>query len=55
MGKVTSIQFFGDDKVTIESLVRILRTDMGDFVSQRVAVMVAVNKLLKEYNENNKG
>jgi len=52
MGDLTSVQVFIKDRLKILELVELLEKDMGGFVSQRVAVMTAVNKLLKEERKN---
>jgi len=45
--KVTTIQFFDEDVGKIKTLAEVLGEEMGGKVSQRVAVMIAINKLLK--------
>lgn len=53
MGDLTSIQVFISDRAKILELVKLLEVDMGGFVSQRVAIMTAVNKLLEEKKNEN--
>jgi len=45
---VTTIQVFKPDLQKIRQLTEALERDMGSFVSQRMAIMLAVNRLLKE-------
>jgi hypothetical protein len=52
--KTTSIQLFKSDKDKIEVLANLLKGEVGGFVSQRVAVMMAVNKYLKELENDSK-
>ncbi len=54
MSELTSIQFFKIDRKKIEQLVKILEEDAGGFVSQRIAVMMAVNKMIKEKSNGKK-
>lgn len=53
--KITSIQFFLDDAEKVRILAGLLGEEMGSKVSRRVAVMIAVNKLIKEKTNGNKG
>lgn len=51
--KITSIQFFTEDMSKINTLAESLGEDLGSKVGKRVAVMMAVNKLLKESEDDN--
>lgn len=44
---VTTIQIFKPDLQKIRQLTEALERDMGSFVSQRMAIMLAVNRLLR--------
>lgn len=46
--KITSVQFFTEDMSKINELAGSLGKELGSKVGKRVAVMIAVNKLLKE-------
>lgn len=46
--EITTIQIFKSDAVKIRELAKVLEENMGLFVSQRSAIMLAIDKLLKE-------
>lgn len=46
--KITSVQFFTEDMSKINTLAESLSKELGSKVGKRVAVMIAVNKMLKE-------
>lgn len=52
--EVTSIQVFKRDAEKIKELASVVKKDMGSFVSQRMALMMAVNHLLKSYEDKTK-
>lgn len=46
--KTTTIEVFTEDKDKILELANLLHDEMGVFVGQRMAVMIAVHKLIEE-------
>lgn len=45
---VRTIQVFEADIQKIRELAKLLEDKMGSFVSQRMAIMIAINQLLKD-------
>jgi len=51
----TTVQFYEEDVEKIKKLASLLGEEMGGKVPQRVTVMIAVSKMLKNMEEGSNG